>query len=478
MNNEIKLFIEDYTKELREENVAVFAGAGMSIPSGHLDWRNLLKPLARELQIDIERENDLVSLAQYYCNENGGSRQRISQLIMDEFSRQSTPSQNHKILSRLPISTYWTINYDKLIEKALENEGKIVDVKYSNDQLTLTKPRRNAIVYKMHGDVEHPHNTIIIKDDYEKYVLEYEPFITALSGDLICKTFLFIGISFTDPNLDYILSRIRITYKQQQRRHYCFMERVIKKEEEKIEEFEYRKRKQELWVQDLKRFNIKVILLDSYNEITGILQEIEKNYKQNKVFISGSANEYGIWKNEDAKQFIHKLSIELIKNDFNIISGFGLGVGSLVITGALEELCFGQKQIQDERLVLRPFPQEILTEHNREELWKDYRQDMINKAGISIFIFGNKIVDDNIVNAQGVRQEFEIALSLNNKIIPVGATGFMAEEIWNEVKSNFQEFYPDASEKVVHGFESLNDKELDYSTLIKRILHFIELVKD
>lgn len=478
MRSDIELFIDKYVKELRAKNAAIFAGAGLSIPAGHLNWKELLRPLAQELQIDIERENDLVSLAQYHCNEKNGNRHGISQLIMDEFSKQSLPTENHKILARLPIEIYWTTNYDKLIEKSLENESKIVDVKYSLDQLPNTKPRRNAVVYKMHGDVDHPGNAVIIKDDYEGYSINNEPFITALSGDLTTKTFLFIGISFTDPNLDYILSRIRTTFKHGQREHYCFMERVKKKTEEDEVSFLYRQRKQQLWIGDLKRFNIKVLLLDSYNEITHILQQIEKKYKANQVFISGSASEYGEWNEEDAKYFIHNLSKELIKKDLNIVSGFGVGVGSLVITGALEELCLGQKNIQDDRLILRPFPQETLTQYNRAELWHSYREDMINKAGISIFIFGNKKVDNDIVIADGVKKEFDIAKSLNNKIVPVGSTGFAAQEIWEEVNSNFDCIYPNASQSLRDTFESLNLKDISKEELIDNVMRFIVLLNN
>lgn len=69
----------------------------------------------------------------------------------------------------------------------------------------------------MHGDVEHPSEAIITRDDYESYYIRMEPYLSALAGDLISKTFLFIGFSFTDPNLDYILSRVRTTYKKDQR---------------------------------------------------------------------------------------------------------------------------------------------------------------------------------------------------------------------------------------------------------------------
>lgn len=59
------------------------------------------------------------------------------------------------ILSRLSIRTYWTTNYDSLIEDSFRASGKIVDVKCTLEQLVNTKPNREAVVYKMNGDKEH-----------------------------------------------------------------------------------------------------------------------------------------------------------------------------------------------------------------------------------------------------------------------------------------------------------------------------------
>ena len=60
-----------------------------------------------------------------------------------------------------------------------------------------------------------------------------------------------------------------------------------------------------------------------------------KQYKenQNNIFISGSAEEYGVFTKEEAEDLIKLLSARLIQDEFNIISGFGIGVGSAVITG-------------------------------------------------------------------------------------------------------------------------------------------------
>ena len=167
MDREISAFIDRYVKEIRNNNAAIFAGAGFSKSAGYVDWKNLLKNIAEELGLDVEKEYDLVSLAQYCYNKNG-NRSIINDVIYEEFSKEKGIDENHRILARLPIFTYWTTNYDSLIEDALKENQRIVDVKYHNKHLSVTKPHRDAVVYKMHGDVSNPDETILIKDDYEK----------------------------------------------------------------------------------------------------------------------------------------------------------------------------------------------------------------------------------------------------------------------------------------------------------------------
>ena len=278
-NRDIEAFIKDICKELLEENVAIFAGAGLSSPAGFVGWKELLRPIADELGIDIDKEHDLVTLAQFHCNENGSNRSQLNKRLIEEFSKEAKITENHKILSRLPVSIYWTTNYDKLLEEAIIAAGKVPDIKYTKDHLFNTKPKRDAIIYKMHGDVDSPNNAILTRDDYESYHVKMDQYITALSGDFVSKTFIFIGFSFTDPNLDYILSRIRVSYKDGgTKRHYCFIKQVSAIKGEEKADFDYRKRRQELFIGDLKRFNIKSINVDDYNEITEILGEIERRY--------------------------------------------------------------------------------------------------------------------------------------------------------------------------------------------------------
>ncbi|WP_449544619.1 SIR2 family protein [Lelliottia amnigena] len=468
---EIESFINDFGKDMEEDSVAIFAGAGMSKAQGYVDWKELLSDIAEELGLDINKETDLISLAQYHVNEKG-SHSKLTKKIIEEFSEQAEPSDTHSILARLPIKTYWTTNYDILIEDALRLSLKIADVKKDIDDLSNTRPKRDAIIYKMHGDVTAAHRAILYKQQYEQYYKTHAPFITALSGDLVSKTFLFIGFSFTDPNLDYILSRL-YTRDSGKRSHYCFMRDETLVECDNDELKRYNARKQKLRIDDLKRFGIQTLLIDDYSRISEILLEIERKFKKKTIFISGSAEEYGSFDRQSGLNFIHNLSAELIKNRWRIINGFGWGVGSAVINGALDAIYSKPEKFSEDQLVIRPFPQFSSKDKNLGDLWEDYRQRMISIAGIAIFIFGNKKdADEKIINANGVYREFEIAVEHGLIPIPIPITGYISEEITKEIARDPSHYYP-GNEWILPIVNSMTDEKITAKKIIDKVVEII-----
>ncbi|HHP0509963.1 TPA: SIR2 family protein [Vibrio harveyi] len=463
--------VKELLDAIENRNLAVFAGAGLSIPAGYVNWKQLLQPIADELDLDINREeNNLVQLAQYHCNVNQSNRGKINQLLVNEFSQMASLTENHRILARLPVETFWTTNYDRMIESALLDAGKTPDVKYNNKQLAITVPKRDAIVYKMHGDVEHPSEAILTKDDYESYHVKMQPFLNALSGDLISKTFLFLGFSFTDPNLDYILSRVRIAYSRDQRPHYCLLKNLTKDQDESDADFEYRERKQELFIQDLLRFGIKSVMVDEYSEITAVLQTLEMKTKSRSIFISGAANDYAPYEKAESEKFVYELSKDLISSGYRVVSGFGLGIGSSVISGALESLYMSGNKLDDNQLLLRPFPQNQIGKTDLKLLWRKYREDMISYAGIAIFLFGNKLVEGNVILSDGMREEYEIAQNQGLFVVPVGATGSMAEVLWTELKSAIESKEVSFPKNLEDALLSLGDSSLSFDEIKKSIL--------
>lgn len=443
MNNIVnkKELIGIIEQALYNNELAVFAGAGLSIDAGYYSWEKLLEEPAKKLELDISKEkHDLISLAQFYCNKN--KRSAINELLLDSFPSNKKPTENHKILSQLPISTYWTTNFDTLIEDALKENNKNVSVRKADKDLQLSYKNYDAVVYKMHGDIQSPSEAVITRDDYEEYGINSRKlFRDVLEGALLTKTFLFLGFSFSDPNFNFVLSKMRVLLGDDNRSHYYILKKIVEPNKDKFEEEEYKKAldeyeydsiKQRLQIADLDRYGIKVYLIDSYEEITEILKIILNRYKRKTVFLSGSAETYAPLNTQIAKDFIRKLSFELVKNGYKVINGYGLGVGTYVIDG-ITEYCYDHRNIKiEESLKLMPFPLGAQNSDQLRTTWEKYREEMISQCGIAIYMFGNKQKNGEIIKADGVKKEFNIAESHQLVNIPLAFTGFMAQELYFE----------------------------------------------
>lgn len=444
--------IREIEKAIKSDELGAFIGAGLSIPAGFSSWKELLREPAEEIGLDVEKENDLVNLAQYYSNSK--NRTSIDDLIKERFSQLAKPTENHKLLSQLPISTFWTTNYDKLIEKALENNMKKPYVKTKDEHLRGTNHNFDAIVYKLHGDVEAPEDAVITRSDYEEFGYNKRKlFREVLEGDLLTKTFLFLGFSFEDPNFNYVIGRLRVLLDEKNtRKHYCIMKRI----QDTDEDYEYKKVRQELQIEDLNRYGIFTYLVNKYDEITEILSTLVDRFRRKTIFISGSAYSYSTYSQEIGENFIHKLSFELSKNGYHIVNGYGKGVGEFVLNG-VADYCLAHKSKINDFLTLMPFPQNSSLGIDLDKLYKENREQMIENCGIAIFIFGNKKTEDI---ADGVMNEFELCKKHGLVWLPIKHTGGASEEIY---KKTTQEISDENIKSAIEQANKQCDGDIDMS---------------
>ena len=212
--------------------------------------------------------------------------------------------------------------------------------------------------------------------------------------------------------------------------------------------------------------------LEQYSDITLILYEIERRFRKKSIFISGSAEEYTPFSNLQAQKFVHLLAKSIIQKGYVIINGFGWGIGSAVINGALEAIYKNPKKYSENQLVLKPFPQFETGSKKLPELWEEYRYNMISQSGVSIIIFGNKKDNDgNIINADGVYREFEIANEKGVIPIPIFYTGYMANEIFEKIKEDPLKYYN--SNETFEKIEKLKIDFDDIETSVKLIMDII-----
>jgi hypothetical protein len=294
----------------------------------------------------------------------------------------------------------------------------------------------------------HPDRAVLIKDDYETYQQTRGDFTTVLNGDLLEKNFLFLGFSFSDPNVDQVLARVRCSLGDSPREHYWIVRRVPRPARmagTARADYEYEERKQRLRIDDLKRYGIKPLLIDEYAEVTDILRTLWRLDRAQNVFVSGSVAEGGSFGQARLEGLARMIGSRLMLEGYRLISGFGLGIGGAVLIGALESLHEHDRDRLEDRAVLRPFPHGFIADDaERARVYRAYRQSMLSNAGFAIFLAGNVLdpATGDVGRSEGVLEEFEIALGVGAYPIPVGATGFVARELWERVLRDLDRRFP------------------------------------
>ena len=204
-NENLEHFIEQFSEQVINNEASLFVGSGVSRNSGYPGWRDLLSGCADKLKLDMD-EVDLYSLAQYYANKHSDSELR--KIISQKINRLPKSNELLNYLLEIGFNNIWTTNYDKLIEKGLEEKGISHNVIFSDKNLASIDKYDKVNIYKMNGDISDPVNMILTKNDYEHYLKKHPLFLTFLKKELVSNTFLFIGYSFSDALVLDCLSSI------------------------------------------------------------------------------------------------------------------------------------------------------------------------------------------------------------------------------------------------------------------------------
>lgn len=441
-------YLDQIAQKMKQGDIAIFAGAGLSVTSGYVNWKKLLEPISKQLRLD---ENiDLTEIAQYYKDKYG--RQGLNSLVFNAFDKVPRNNENVNWLAKMPISEYWTTNYDHVIEQAVTKQGKNFQKLVKQEDFKYHKIGREVAIYKMHGDKDSPDDVVLTKEDYQNYDLTRGMFTKLLSVELIRKTFVFIGFSFNDPNLERILSIAKQSLSgKSPQTHYCFMRKVQlidyldennKLNRKRIEKYIQDRNYQELRIAAMVKYGILTILINDYDEITLMLNHLYNKYITNNVFVSGGINpeklsDYGMFDMIDdtnsnlgsAETFLITLGKELVNNNFHIYTGFGAGVGNYLLAGVLQ----GNKNGTNGNVINDEIHISSMMEIKNIEIKNQIRERMIEQCSSSIIVFGYG--DKN----SGTYQEYKIAEDKNKYIIPIKKTGLAAKQIYEIVKKSNRE---------------------------------------
>ncbi|MDR1697887.1 MAG: SIR2 family protein [Erysipelotrichaceae bacterium] len=437
---EIKKFINEYSENIKNDKAAIFIGSGISVNSGFVSWKDLLRNVASDIGLNIEKEtHDLISVAQYYQNKE--NRAALNKIIVNSFSKPKKFNKYFDIITKLPIKTIWTTNYDHEIEEYLKKNGHdSIDIKKTNRSVAVENNNSNTIIYKFHGDYEIADEAVITKDDFETFSGKRTAFEAILKSQLLSKTFVFIGYSFNDPNLLFLLSKMRIVYEQHIRDHYLIIREIKKNCYDTENDYQYDLIKQQLFLDDLKRYGIKAVLIKEYDDIYEIFSSIKNNLDSRKIFVAGSSRDYGEWTLEKARYFLFELGRRLVELGCQVGTGYIEGVGPELSNGILN--CVSEKGLSiSDYLIIKRLP--LIgnsDEHISPVVREMYQHNMINDAGIILFLFGNNRYDGIIKPSKTVLEEFERSKKYGKYIIPVGATGYAASIILDAISKENSEF--------------------------------------
>ncbi|MBQ2654854.1 MAG: SIR2 family protein [Methanobrevibacter sp.] len=408
-------FVEEVARHINDNTAALFMGAGVSASTGLPSWREILNPLAEKLGIIITPDADLYQIAQFYNN-----KYKRNEIVKEYEKRIGVVNEESEYLLAaldLGFREIWTTNYDRAIETCLGKRNiapKIVNSDHNINALSSG----GVHIFKLNGDIGDPANMVITKEDLEKYPLTHELMLTFLKRELVSKSFIFLGYSFSDSLILGNLASIKNCLGDSCTTHYTILEKD---------------NKSNYFIDDLcNRYNIQALLVDSRDEFPLILKEIKSKCTERRVFISGSFDSLPSIEDDFADNLCGSLVEQLYKNNYVIASGMGRKIGNYLAGHAYAYLAQTNPFDMEQKLLLRPF-YEKMGDNNKS----NHRYNMISECNICLFMFGKSpSIGGKTLISKGVKEEFEIATKLNKAIIPLPTTKYAAKEIYDYVLIN------------------------------------------
>ena len=445
-------FLRQFSKQALDERISLFLGAGGSCDAGYPTWSSLFEPLAKELKITIDSSIDYYKLAQYYANNFG--RNELRKKINNYINKNKFESHLLDELINVGFTNIWTTNFDNTIELNYQKKNILINKIFKDADLSNVELNRRINIFKLNGDITNLEGIIATQSDYEKYIDTHHLMSMFFKRELISSTFLFIGYSFTDHLVLDCLSEVIRYLGESMNCHYT----IIKRESQN-QYFDY-------FIDDLeKRYNLRVLLVDEYEEVPLILAQLNQRIRNKHVFVSGSFASYEAGTEQYSHDLSKSLAFSLLENNYRIVNGIGRRFGTHLIGYANEYLAKEGVRDVEKHLIVRPF---VGKGENSLLVKKCLREEVISKCGSAIFVFGDRIPN----TPSGVLEEFEIACRKHKTIIPIAYPNMVSNDLWKRVSEQITQ-YPYLEGLI----NKLTSKE-PIESLSKIIVHILDSVQE
>ena len=236
--------MQNLVNALKDHQVILFVGAGVSRNLGLPSFGELIDHLAEDLGFDAELFGlfgDYLALAEYYRIKKGSLGPLRSWLDRKWHTGVDiSKSRVHELIVRLQCPIIYTTNYDRWLESAHQHYGvpsrKIVSVG------DLPQVRGDMVqIVKYHGDFDDDNSIVLTESSYFDRLSFDGPLDLKLRADALGRTILFIGYSLTDINIRYLLYKIHLQWEQSawakvRPRSYVFLARPNPVQEDILKE--------------------------------------------------------------------------------------------------------------------------------------------------------------------------------------------------------------------------------------------------
>ncbi len=211
---------DDLVRDIAARRSVLFLGAGVSRNAQNehgihpREWADYLEHLASRIAdagqaAEVRqciKEADLLTaceLARKYL-----SPSTFKTEMLQEFSGNAyRHAKIHDDLSRVDSRLVMTSNFDKLYENRanqLQHNTVIVKSYYDKDVADVFR-RQDRVVIKVHGTIDAPDETIFTRSQYALARRDYGHFYQLLRGLFVTHTFVFLGASMRDPDIQLLL---------------------------------------------------------------------------------------------------------------------------------------------------------------------------------------------------------------------------------------------------------------------------------
>lgn len=224
--------MKDLVEKIRNRQVILFVGAGVSATIGLPTWSQLMDYVADSLGIDssiFRLYGDNLTLTEYYSLKTGSIGPLRS--WMDRNLNVNNEAIEHsevlRYICELNFPIIYTTNYDNCLEIAHETFGcryhKVTKVEDLCDiDINTTQ------IVKFHGDFDDDYSIVLTETSFFKRMDFESPLDIKLRSDSLGKSILFIGYSLSDINIRYLIFKLNNIWKKstkqsQRPRSYMFL---------------------------------------------------------------------------------------------------------------------------------------------------------------------------------------------------------------------------------------------------------------